>query len=107
MSDYAKFQWSMFSPDGRSEQVVVRSDDAVEWAENIDIAKKQLPKVGFPNDSGNQATVGQPEAPTCSVHNKPMRNGPYGWFCATNTNPDKTGKPMWCKEKPPIEFARE
>ena len=100
MNGTSKFQWSMFSPN-REEQVVVRSDDPVEWAENIEIAKKVLPKVAFPNDTGNTATVGQPEAPTCKAHNKPMRNGKYGWFCAT-----KLENGGWCKEKPPVEYAR-
>jgi hypothetical protein len=90
------------SPD-RSEQVVVRSDDEVEWAELIEIAKKQLPKVGFPNDVGApQATVGQQEPPICKVHNKPFRKGKYGWFCAT-----KLEDGSWCKQHPPVEYARE
>jgi hypothetical protein len=34
------------------------------------------------------------EAPLCKIHNKPMRSGQFGWFCAT-----KDAQGEWCKEK--------
>ena len=102
--DQPRFQWSKFSPDGRSEQVVVRGDDEVQWAEDIKKAKAILPQVAFPNDEGPIATkpeVSQEKAPMCKVHNKPMRMGKYpgSWFCATPVG-EENGKKIWCKEKP-------
>jgi len=103
--DQPRFQWSKFSPDGRSEQVVVRGDDEVQWAEDIKKAKAMLPQVAFPNDEGPIATkpeVSQAKAPICPEHKKPMRKGkfPGSWYCPTNINPDKNGTPEWCKAKP-------
>jgi hypothetical protein len=34
------------------------------------------------------------EAPLCKIHGKAMREGQYGWFCATK---DASG--TWCTEK--------
>jgi hypothetical protein len=38
--------------------------------------------------------------PNCPVHGKPMRQGQYGYFCATK---DAAGN--WCKEKSKAEHA--
>lgn len=34
------------------------------------------------------------DSPGCPIHNKPFREGKYGWYCAT-----KVGE-GWCNEKP-------
>jgi hypothetical protein len=109
MKDYPTFQWSRFSPDGRSEQVVVRGDDAAQWAEDIKVAKDVLPKAlvkAFPDDEPGKPIAqakdeGESKAPICKVHNKPMRMGKYpgSWFCATPIG-EENGKKIWCKEKP-------
>jgi hypothetical protein len=94
---YPRFQWSKFSPDGRSEQVVVRGDNEEQFTHDIDFAKALLPTVAFPDDIGkNTATPpdkAQEEAPV--HHNKPMTKGNWGWYCKTKL-PDGT----WCKYKP-------
>lgn len=100
MTDYAKYQWSKMSPD-RSEQVVIRSDDPVEWAENIALAKKQLPtppvvQQAFPDDSGNMATPA-PAIPVCPIHKKQMTQGKWGWYCKT---PDPSKPKGWCTYRP-------
>lgn len=110
MKDYPTYQWSRFSPDGRSEQVVVRGDDAMEMEEQIKIARSWLPKElvkAFPDDEPGKPMaqahdVGEPKAPMCPVHKKAMRKGkfPGSWYCPTNVNPDKNGEPQWCKAKP-------
>jgi len=93
-----KFQWSKMSPD-RSEQVVVRGDDELEWKKNIETAKGMLPQSkAFPDDTGPLATPQthvQAEVELCPIHKKPFREGKFGKFCATKM-PDES----WCKEKP-------
>lgn len=108
MNDTPRFQWSKMSPD-RSEQVVVRGDDYVQWTQDIKDASVILPKVAFPNDSGNIATPpekAQEEAPKCGVHGTPMTLKPAGvskagraypafWSCGMK-NADGT----YCRFKP-------
>ena len=41
------------------------------------------------------------EIPICKIHQKPMREGKFGWYCAT-----KDAQGQWCKEKftpPPVQ----
>jgi len=45
-------------------------------------------------EQASLATVGSDEPPTCSVHQKPMKKGQYGWFC-----PRKTEDGEYCKER--------
>jgi len=106
MTDYARFQWSKFSEDGRSEQVVVRGDDAVQWAEDIKLAKKQLEQKTIAQKM--EEFIDEPDmskAPMCPIHKKAMRKGkfPGSWYCPTNVNPDRNGEPQWCKAKPDLK----
>mgnify|MGYP001582437305 CR=1 FL=1 len=93
-----KIQWSKFSPD-RSEQYVIRVDTYQELEELRTFVLKDIPKDrAFPDDTGTIATSPekvQSVVQVCPVHNKPFRNGQYGWFCASKL-PDGT----WCKNKP-------
>lgn len=99
MSDYSKFQWSLMSGD-RAEQVVIRSDDPVEWAENIKLAKKQMetmkPVEKKMEEFIEEHKVDTSKVPVCPIHHKPMRMGkfPGSFFCAT-----KLENGDWCKER--------
>ena len=66
--------------------------------------KAYAKKEAFPNDSGNSASAGAEGIPMCSKHNKAMRKGKFGWYCST---PDADEPKGWCKQKSPVEFARE
>lgn len=42
--------------------------------------------------------VNDPGSPTCPDHGTPMRQGNYGWYCATRVG-GTDDEPMWCKSK--------
>ena len=65
--------------------------------------KAYATKPAFPNDTGDKATTGSPGVPMCPKHHKPMTNGKYGWYCQSKDDSESKG---WCRQKPPIEFAR-
>ena len=101
-----KLQWSKFSPD-RSEQYVVREDDEKEFDRLVLKYKSVIPQgKAFPDDTGDHATPQakvQAGVPMCPKHNKPMTNGKYGWYCQSKDPDEPKG---WCRQKPPVEFAR-
>ena len=98
--DYPKFQYSEFSPDGSKGQIVVRGDDAVQWAEDIKIALKVFPKQAFPEDKGPIAVkpeVDMSKVPQCPKHHKPFTLGKFGWYCQSKDDSTPKG---WCVLKP-------
>jgi len=71
--------------------------------------KAYAKKESFPNDEpGGPAKPASVGIPMCPDHHKPMAHGKYGWYCKTPIGTDPaTDKTIWCKAKPPVEFARE
>ena len=37
--------------------------------------------------------------PQCKIHNKPLKQGKYGWYCATLLGENPDGTKNWCKFK--------
>lgn len=103
--DYPKYQLTKFSPDGHTEQLVVRADNFEDFKEAVEKGKALLPKEHedkFPNDKigspiANPDPSGQAPAPICPKHNKPMTKGKWGWYCRT---PDTDAPKGWCTYKP-------
>lgn len=94
---------------GREVQVTIRgTEDAVAF-QRLDAVLAWLDAMGETPTAVSateasvrtSATVTDGQAvPVCPNHNKPMRQGKYGWFCPTKiADDDGTGKAVWCKHK--------
>jgi hypothetical protein len=58
-------------------------------------------------DTTPKAIVGQPatpQGPVCTKHNKVMVKGKFGWYCQSKDDSEPKG---WCRQKPPVEWAKE
>lgn len=84
----------------------------------IDIIKKTETIIDYAQSHGwnytwtttpttaTQAAISQPTAsgPMCSKHNKLMVKGKFGWYCQSKDDSEPKG---WCRQKPPVEWAKE
>ena len=105
MSDYPKYQYSVFLKNKRDEQLVIRVDTWKEFKKAKENVNKILDKVEAtestdPDPEWIKETQVEESFPVCKIHDKEMTKGKYGWYCKTPTGEDSKGKTMWCKFKP-------